>query len=783
MSRRRGEFEHRTSIFEGAFRAWSHLGGIEPLDLETKATTDLDPLNFPLENDPRLAAQKAKKKKNDNNGGGGGDDFDAAGGGSSGADADKPKDDNRTDYPYEPLPRSGLAHPFVQAILSPWLGPDADQDAIQLGLTTLRTWWQHRRKGESGSAVVALGTDKMRGVVEGYTRHFFNLAHCLIVNDKEQPPRTLQSKMRDLEKSRNKKVKKRGREGEAIKAAAMAFIGSNPGHQGSGYGDPMGRGGQMMLGGVSINNDNSNVASLNGISPLERLHAAQRHQLVEPGGAHSNSNTKGGGILANALSMGNAKGRCIPGKVDLPKLVQQVSSSATQLAHRGTSGVSAMNKLSSQINNIDPSQYGDPNVTPIVVVSPNGNSVTKDIQFCMTINGITCAHCVKIVETVLKGCNGSRSPIEGLLDAVADMELHVVLVKIENIADVRRIAHEAARNLSMVGYTAVGKSVTVPDDMTLADVHYVFETTIPNVSPMMGFNWSIDCTCPDNTVLRRDCPRHSQMGPNVIEVFDKTKLLLNNFVQGCQKKTGVPCTAGVHCFCSPSSNATAAAASTAVAQQQQQPMRQPRRTNMFQNSTASQGNSNEYLSYQQPIQDSAPAGGGGGGGDNATGAGEGVGGAPSKRQRSSMSLHGRMSIGGLGGLSRHLSLTSETTFGRSMSGLSALSIDWENMEDFDVNVDHSAGINNDIINGQQQQQQQQGNQQGQNNLNQAVGQQQQGGGQDGAGAYGQQQMQQHASGNNMDGGQRFARRSSLIKKNTQGSSNGIYNVSFKEMMS
>ena len=44
MSRRRGEFERRTSIFEGAFRAWSHLGGLEPEDLENKPAVDLDPL-------------------------------------------------------------------------------------------------------------------------------------------------------------------------------------------------------------------------------------------------------------------------------------------------------------------------------------------------------------------------------------------------------------------------------------------------------------------------------------------------------------------------------------------------------------------------------------------------------------------------------------------------------------------------------------------------------------------------------------------------------------------
>jgi len=51
------------------------------------------------------------------------------------------------------------------------------------------------------------------------------------------------------------------------------------------------------------------------------------------------------------------------------------------------------------------------------------------------------------------------------------------------------------------------------------------------------------------------------------------------------------------------------------------------------------------------------------------------------------------SIISFGGV-RGMSVTSEATFGRAMSGLSALSIDWENLEDFDVNVDHSAHIDN-----------------------------------------------------------------------------------------
>ena len=53
-----------------------------------------------------------------------------------------------------------------------------------------------------------------------------------------------------------------------------------------------------------------------------------------------------------------------------------------------------------------------------------------------------------------------------------------------------------------------------------------------------------------------------------------------------------------------------------------------------------------------------------------------------------------VSFGNLGNL--RMSLTgrmSEVSYGRAMSGLSALSIDWENMEDFDINVDHSAHVN------------------------------------------------------------------------------------------
>jgi hypothetical protein len=62
-------------------------------------------------------------------------------------------------------------------------------------------------------------------------------------------------------------------------------------------------------------------------------------------------------------------------------------------------------------------------------------------------------------------------------------------------------------------------------------------------------------------------------------------------------------------------------------------------------------------------------------------------------QRNSQRNPSIISFGGNG--MRHMSFSSEAaSFGRAMSGLSALSIDWENMDDFDINVDHSSHINN-----------------------------------------------------------------------------------------
>jgi copper chaperone CopZ len=354
-----------------------------------------------------------------------------------------------------------------------------------LGLTTLRTWWQHRRKGESGSAIAALGTEKMKGVVEGYTRHFFTLAHCIVVNDRVQPPRGLLLKIKELEK-------KRAKANTAVRTPDVleSFAAVNAIH-------------------ADLTDDS--------LSPLEKLHIAQRRQLENSNNAGltpplngiSGNGYESSGIGAAPILLNAQAGKCVPSQLDLPGIVDAVRQRATQLAHRGfSSGIGSTSMDSFDEQGQQPF-FGDPNTTPVVFVSSNG-----DIQIAMKVEGITCAHCVKIVETVLRGCNGNKSPISGLLDAAADEKLGRVILKINEAAAAKRVAFEAARNLGMVGYSAepltmsiVGSGSDPVSHSDLGALATAFEV-VASTEPTDMFDWTIPCTCPDNGILRDDCKRY-----------------------------------------------------------------------------------------------------------------------------------------------------------------------------------------------------------------------------------------------------------------------------------
>ena len=65
----------------------------------------------------------------------------------------------------------------------------------------------------------------------------------------------------------------------------------------------------------------------------------------------------------------------------------------------------------------------------------------------------------------------------------------------------------------MVGYTAKAKEMSIVDQgadkkatMDLGALATAFEV-IGNSKSEDVFNWSIQCTCPDNGILRDDCKR------------------------------------------------------------------------------------------------------------------------------------------------------------------------------------------------------------------------------------------------------------------------------------
>jgi copper chaperone CopZ len=418
MSRRKGEFEHRTSIFEGAYRAWSHLGGCDPDKLlSVNAADELDPLLYPHTDDIRLIDST--------------DNTIAI--------------DGRMQYAYEPLPRTGLQHPFVQGIIAPWLGPKADEEDVKQGLTTLRTWWQHRRKRESASAIKALGTDKMLGVVEGYTRHFFKMAVCMVVHDHEQPPRSLLGRLQ---------LRHNLDENTATKSY-------------------------------------TSMASTVTEKLTRQLSGSNHDFLPEPETSGGVSCCGGGPPTAPNAAPGAP--------------IEVAGQPAKKIQRREMEDMDMEMDTEPIMSNTQPSLYGDPSRTPVVFVSANG-----DIQVAMSIQGITCTQCVKMIETVLKGVDGSLSNIDGLLDAVADKDLAAVIIKIARASDAKRIVFQSAEVLSMLGYTATPREMDVTNNkgvkLDLSSLSAAYDIVAATDAKDV-FDWSLRCNCPDNGVIRDDCVR------------------------------------------------------------------------------------------------------------------------------------------------------------------------------------------------------------------------------------------------------------------------------------
>ncbi len=437
MSRRKGDFEHRTSIFEGAYRAWSHLGGCDPKKLlADDASQLLDPLNNPHRNDRRLLHRSQQEVSSCNT-------TNSCCVQTSPTPTQSPSSSiprtSEIEYAYEPLPRQGLNHPFVQSILVPWLGQDASQNEIKKGLTTLRHWWQHRKNGENATAIKQLGTERMKNVVKGYTRHFFQLSLCLVIHDQEPPPKSLDG---------------------------LLFGGGGGGEEGN-----------EIAKSSKIPKKNSNSSS-NDRSVKRKINHGDQNQF----------DYAKNDVMMNDVIMINSGGGCCGG---------------------GGGGVGTRTRTTTNTDIDKTTQqqsiYGNPSRTPVVFVSANG-----DIQIAMSIQGITCSNCVKIIETALRGVKGSQPPIEGLLDAVADKDLSSAILKISTASYAKRIAHEATDLLGSLGYPAMAREMDVVDShgvkTSFASLTAAFDiVAATNTSDL--FDWSLTCNCPENGGIHHDCER------------------------------------------------------------------------------------------------------------------------------------------------------------------------------------------------------------------------------------------------------------------------------------
>lgn len=458
--------------------------------------------------------------------------------------------------------------------------------------------------------------------------------------------------MKDLEKVREKKKKKRSRDTE--------------------QGDDANVGGGS---GVDVTAEIMNNPSL---SPLERLHIAQQNKLNGMGGGMKSNNT-------DPLPIINLKNKCVPGMLDLPGIVDKVSRAATQLAHSGGGrSLSHPSAVSSGGINADNGENSD--TIPIVFIAENA-----EIMIAMIVEGITCAHCVKIVETVLRGCNGNKSPIDGLIDAAADRTMNAILIRIDRVMNARRVSLEATRNLAMVGYTAHVKTMSTivekngtTTKIPKSEIERAFET-MGAIDPSDIFDWSAPCSCPDNGVARDDCLRHGQMNNSLLDAFETRAIGVRRYISG-----DIP----------------------QPLQKSQLPQQM-----MMNYQFQQQGQQGVMMNDIQPLNDASGIGmdlfGGTGGmnnlvvnlndrngGSDMRGSTNNIGSGINIRNAPvlsfgdhRMSLTGQMSQNPNNRMSL-MGRMSEISYGRAMSGLSALSIDWENMDGFDINVDHSEHINN-----------------------------------------------------------------------------------------
>jgi hypothetical protein len=465
MSRRQDEFKHRTSIFEGAYRAWSHLGGLDPEELQSKSAQELDPTTYNRALDNRRTPSQST----------------SASGTSSVATAGSSSNGSGCECPYERLPSLGIAHPYVRAILALWLGPQSDDEAAKVGLATLRIWWQHRSKGLNKTAVKLLEDSEFQVIVDHYASHFFRLIHNLVVHDNVQVPRTLQTKLRRAERLRNL---------NRLQSLSTADLKQHDCSSLSLQVSKLVREGGTAAPHVSMHFKGKGVpGKIDLPCTVETPSRLASSKLTQQGTNQSKS----------------------------PWLVQQCRDSDLS---------SCCSSITDNKPSYDWDKGDDPNTTPVVfrTMTAGHTFILLEVDGITSAHN---AQIVESVLRGCQP-HENPSHITGLLDAAAHEDLSSVIVRIDDAgmaaedrsATAKRVAYEACQNLAMVGYIAQAKQVALvpsPFEALWVDVlpprvsplQALQETvaTYAEVYPFDFFDFTKSCSCLTNGALRQNCPR------------------------------------------------------------------------------------------------------------------------------------------------------------------------------------------------------------------------------------------------------------------------------------
>ena len=160
-------------------------------------------------------------------------------------------------------------------------------------------------------------------------------------------------------------------------------------------------------------------------------------------------------------------------------------------------------------------------IVPIVYTDRFGRGQINVVEHLIVMNifGMTCSHCVKVIEAALKSVHGSKTLIKGLIDVLADLNTSTVFIKISNPIMAQHVYHQAEETLRMVGYYSTVRHIKLDDILQnqgsekkggkeiLDLTNKAFEKVSPLItSTSKLIDWDLLCKCSCAGMHFEPCP-------------------------------------------------------------------------------------------------------------------------------------------------------------------------------------------------------------------------------------------------------------------------------------